>query len=146
MTEETANVHWEGSGKEGVGQISTETPALQSYPYGFASRFEDDRRSTNPEELMAAAHAACFTMAFSFACAKAGFETAAVDTKAQVRLTQQGEGFVIDRIALRLNANVPGMEEAYFQEIAQTAKRDCPLSKALASVAEISLTAELQTP
>jgi osmotically inducible protein OsmC len=139
-------VHWEGSGKEGVGQISTETAALQSYPYGFASRFEDDRRSTNPEELLAAAHAACFTMAFSFACAKAGFETATVDTTARVRLTQQGEGFVIDRIILILNANVPGIEEAHFQEIAQTAKRDCPLSKALASVTEITLTAALQTP
>jgi osmotically inducible protein OsmC len=146
MTEKTASVHWEGSGKEGVGQISTETAALQSYPYGFASRFEDDRRSTNPEELLAAAHAACFTMAFSFACAKAGFETATVDTTARVRLTQQGEGFVIDRIILILNANVPGIEEAHFQEIAQTAKRDCPLSKALASVTEITLTAALQTP
>ncbi|MES2583099.1 MAG: OsmC family protein [Pseudomonadota bacterium] len=146
MTEKSASVHWEGSGKEGVGQISTETAALQSYPYGFASRFEDDRRSTNPEELLGAAHAACFTMAFSFACAKAGFETATVDTKAQVRLTQQGEGFVIDRIALSLNADVPGMEEAYFQEIAQAAKRDCPLSKALASVPEITLVARLQTP
>ena len=146
MTEKIASVHWEGSGKEGIGQISTETAALQSYPYGFASRFQDDRRSTNPEELLGAAHAACFTMAFSFACAKAGFETATVDTKAQVRLTQQGEGFVIDRIALRLNADVPGMDEAYFQEIAQTAKRDCPLSKALASVPEITLVATLQTP
>jgi osmotically inducible protein OsmC len=146
MTEKTASVHWEGSGKEGVGQISTETAALQSYPYGFASRFEDDRRSTNPEELLAAAHAACFTMAFSFACAKEGFETATVDTTARVRLTQQGEGFVIDRIILILNANVPGIEEAHFQEIAQTAKRDCPLSKALASVTEITLTAALQTP
>ncbi len=146
MTEKSASVHWEGSGKEGVGQISTETAALQSYPYGFASRFEDDRRSTNPEELLGAAHAACFTMAFSFACAKAGFETATVDTKAQVRLTQQGEGFVIVRIALSLNADVPGMEEAYFQEIAQAAKRDCPLSKALASVPEITLVARLQTP
>ena len=146
MTEKSASVHWEGSGKEGVGQISTETAALQSYPYGFASRFEDDRRSTNPEELLGAAHAACFTMAFSFACAKAGFETATVDTKAQVRLTQQGEGFVIDRIALSLNADVPGMDEAYFQEIAQAAKRDCPLSKALASVPEITLVARLQTP
>ena len=146
MIEKTASVHWEGSGKEGVGQISTETAALQSYPYGFASRFEDDRSSTNPEELLAAAHAACFTMAFSFACAKAGFETATADTKAHVRLTQQGEGFVIDKIALRLNSKVTGMEEAYFQQIAQTAKRDCPLSKALASVAEITLTAALQTP
>lgn len=145
MNEKSASIHWDGSGKEGMGQISTETAALQSYPYGFASRFEDDRHSTNPEELLAAAHAACFTMAFSFACAKAGFETASVDTRALVRLTQQGEGFVIDRIALILNADVPGMDDAAFQQIAQAAKRDCPLSKALASVPEITLVATLQT-
>lgn len=145
MTEKAASVHWEGSGKEGQGQISTETAALQSYPYGFASRFEDERRGTNPEELLGAAHAACFTMAFSFACAKAGFETASVDTKALVRLTQQGESFVIDRIALRLEADVPGMDDAYFQKIAQTAKQACPLSKALAGVSEITLIATLQT-
>lgn len=118
MTEKNASVHWVGSGKEGVGQISTETAALQSYPYGFASRFGDDRRSSNPEELLAAAHASCFTMAFSFACEKAGFATAVVDTKAQVRLVAQGEGFAIDKIALQLQADVPGMDEALFQTIA----------------------------
>ena len=143
MIEKTASVHWEGQGKKGQGQISTETGALRQYPYGFASRFEDDRRGTNPEEILGAAHAACFTMAFSFACDKAGFATALVDTQARVRLTPQGEGFIIDRIALTLNATVPGIDEARFQEIALAAKRDCPLSKALASVAEISLQATL---
>src|ERR1035438_5236110 len=68
MTDKTASVHWEGRGKQGAGKISTQTDALKSYPYGYRSRFEDDRRGTNPEELLAAAHAACFTMAFSFAC------------------------------------------------------------------------------
>lgn len=82
-------------------------------------------------------------MAFSFACDKAGFATTAVDTQAQVRLVRQGEGFVIDRIALTLKAIVPGIDEARFQEIAHTAKRDCPLSKALASVPEITLQAAL---
>ena len=144
MIEKTASVHWEGPGKKGQGQISTETGALARYPYGFASRFEDDRRGTNPEEILAAAHAACFTMAFSFACDKAGFATGKVDTKASVRLTQQGEGFVIDRIALTLNAVVPGIDDARFQEIALAAKRECPLSKALAAVAEISLQAALK--
>ena len=143
MNEKTASVHWDGSGKKGQGQISTETGALERYPYGFASRFEDDRRGTNPEEILAAAHAACFSMAFSFACDKAGFATRALDTQARVRLAQQGEGFVIDRIALTLKASVPGMDEAQFQEIAASAKRDCPLSKALASVPEISLQATL---
>ena len=144
MTEKTANVHWEGSGKEGEGRITTDTAALKNYPYGFASRFGDDTSSTNPEELLAAAHAACFTMAFSFACEKAGFETAIVNTKASVQLSQQGEGFVIDKIALTMKAEVPGIDEDRFQEIAQAAKRDCPLSKALAGVPEITLDAALQ--
>ena len=145
MTEKTASVHWEGQGKKGVGQISTETGALKAYPYGFASRFEGDARGTNPEEILGAAHAACFTMAFSFACDKAGIATTSVDTTAAVRLAKQGEGFVIDRIALTMEATVPGIDEAKFQEIAAAAKRDCPLSKALASVPEITLQATLKS-
>ena len=143
--EKSASVHWEGGGKAGKGQISTDTGALKAYPYGFASRFADDRKGSNPEEILGAAHAACFTMAFSFACDKAGFATQSVDTTAKVRLTQQAEGFAIDRIALTLRAAVPGMDEAKFQEIAAQAKRDCPLSKALASVPEITLQATLET-
>ena len=143
MTEKIASVHWEGRGKDGQGQISTETGALKLYPYGFASRFEDDRRGSNPEEILGAAHAACYTMAFSFACDKAGFATDTVDTTASVRLSKQGDGFVIDRIALKLEATVPGIDEAKFQETAASAKRDCPLSKALASVPEITLEAKL---
>lgn len=138
MTEKIASVHWEGQGK-----ISTETAALQAYPYGFGSRFEAARKGTNPEELLGAAHAACFTMAFSFACDKAGFATEEVDTQAAVRLVPQGEGFLIDRIALTLKAKVPGIDEAKFQQIAKAAKRDCPLSKALASVPETELSATL---
>src|SRR5579859_7163097 len=107
MTDKTAMVHWEGAGKKGVGKISTQTDALKSYPYGYGSRFEDDRRGTNPEELLAAAHAACFTMAFSFACDAAGFGTAGVDTTAAVRLVAKGGGFQIEHIALRLEATVP---------------------------------------
>ena len=143
MIEKSASVHWQGQGKKGVGQISTETDALKAYPYGFGSRFEDDRRGTNPEELLGAAHAACFTMAFSFACDKAGFATESVDTQARVRLVAQGDGFLIDRIALTLKAVVPGIDEAKFQEIAEGAKKACPLSKALASVPEITLSATL---
>ncbi|MBL0121669.1 MAG: OsmC family protein [Betaproteobacteria bacterium] len=144
MIEKKASVHWEGQGKAGKGQISTETGALKNFPYGFASRFEDDRRATNPEEILGAAHAACFTMAFSFACDKAGFATASVDTQASVRLAKQDDGFVIDRIALTLQATVPGLDDAKFQDLAHTAKRDCPLSKALASVPEITLEATLR--
>ena len=144
MTEKTASVHWEGQGKQGQGQISTETDALKDYPYGFGSRFEDDRKGTNPEELLGAAHAACFTMAFSFACDKAGYATEQVDTQAKVRLVPDGDGFVIDRITLTLDAKVPGIDPGQFQQIAEAAKRGCPLSKALASVAEITMAATLR--
>ncbi|MCU8006432.1 OsmC family peroxiredoxin [Shewanella sp. SM73] len=144
MIEKIATIQWQGQGKKGQGKISTETGALKQYPYGFGSRFEDDRRGTNPEEILAAAHAACFTMAFSFACDKAGFATANIDTKASVRLAKQGEGFVIDRIALTMSAEVAGIDEAKFQEIAAAAKCDCPVSKALAGVEEITLQATLK--
>jgi osmotically inducible protein OsmC len=144
MSDKTATVHWEGQGKQGVGRISTQTESLKAYPYGFASRFEDDKRGTNPEELLAAAHAACFTMAFSFACDAAGFATASVDTSAAVRLVMKGGGFVIDKIALKLEASVPGIDAPTFQKIAAKAKADCPLSKALASVPEVTLEAVLR--
>ncbi|WP_353234934.1 OsmC family peroxiredoxin [Diaphorobacter ruginosibacter] len=141
--EKTATVHWQGAGKQGTGRISTETGALNGAPYGFASRFGDDRKATNPEEILAAAHAACFAMAFSFACDGAGIKTETVDTTAKVRLAMDGAGFKIDRIALTLNAKVPGLSEEQFQKIAAEAKAGCPLSKALASVPEITLTATL---
>ena len=145
MPDKKASVHWEGGAKTGRGQISTETDALKAYPYGFASRFEDDRRGTNPEELLGAAHAACFTMAFSFACEKAGLPTGTIDTKAGVRLVAKGDGFAIDRIALEMEASVPNIDEAKFQELAEAAKANCPLSKALASVPEITLKATLRS-
>ena len=144
MNEKKASVHWEGRGKQGVGRIGTETGAIKDAPYGFASRFEDDRRGTNPEEILGAAHAACFTMAFSFACDKAGFATGAVDTTASVRLVSKGEGFAIDRIALTLEADVPGIDEARFQELAAAAKANCPVSKALGAL-EITLDAKLES-
>jgi osmotically inducible protein OsmC len=143
MTEKKASVHWEGAGKTGIGNISTETGSLKAYPYGFASRFGDDRQGTNPEEILGAAHAACFTMAFAFACEKAGLATTSIDTTAAVRLVKEGEGFKIDRIALTLSAVVPGVDEVKFQEIAQSAKQNCPLSIALAAVPEITLQAKL---
>ena len=143
MSEKKASVHWEGAGKAGQGQISTETGALDRYPYGFASRFGDDRKSTNPEEILGAAHAACFTMAFSFAAEKAGVATEAVDTTASVRLSKDGDGFVIDHIALTLKAKVPGLDDAAFQKLAADAKAHCPLSNALAAVPEITLEAQL---
>jgi lipoyl-dependent peroxiredoxin len=144
MFEKKASVHWDGAGKTGQGRISTETGALKDHPYGFKTRFEDDRTGTNPEEIVGAAHAACFTMAFAFACEKAGIATQSIDTTAAVRLVKDGEGFKIDRIALTLQATVPGIDEAKFQELAQGAKQNCPLSKALAAVPEITLEAKLR--
>ena len=143
MSEKKASVHWEGAGTAGQGQISTETRALDRYPYGFARRFGDHRKGTNPEEILGAAHAACFTMAFSFAAEKAGVATESVDTTASVRLSKDGDGFVIDRIALTLKAKVPGLDDAAFQKLAADAKAHCPLSKALAAVPEITLEAQL---
>jgi osmotically inducible protein OsmC len=124
MTEKTANVHWAGAGKNGQGHISTETGALERYTYGFASRFDD----------------ACL----DFACEKAGFTSQRVDTQAHGRLSPKGAIFEIDRIILKLSAAVPGIDEVRFQEIALTAKRECPLSKALAAVAEIRLQTTLE--
>jgi len=144
MSEKTAHVRWEGRGKAGLGKISTpQTDALKDYPYGFATRFGNDRTGSNPEELLAAAHAACFTMAFSFACDKAGFATNKIDTQASVHLKAEDGGFLIDRIALVLHATVPGIDEAQFQSLVEGAKTDCPLSKALAGVPQISLQAVL---
>lgn len=145
MTEKSASVLWDGSGKNGSGKVSTGSGALMDYPYGFESRWGEDRRSTNPEEILGAAHAACFTMAFSFACEKAGFATTTIDTQAHVRLSAQGDGFVIDRIALHMKATVPGIDEGQFQQITASAKLNCPVSKALAGVAEITLQATLET-
>jgi osmotically inducible protein OsmC len=143
MTEKTGTVHWEGNGSQGHGAISTETSALDQHPYGFGSRFEGRTDGTNPEELLGAAHAACLTMAFAFACEKAGFTPTAVDTQCRVRLAKVDGGFLIDRLALTLKASVPGLDPGQFQSIAQKVKRECPLSKALASVPEITLDAAL---
>jgi len=144
MSERKGSAHWQGRGKEGQGRISTETGTLKDANYGFATRFEEDKRGTNPEELIAAAHAACFSMAFSFGCDKAGFATQAVDTTASVRLVMKDGGFSIDRIALEMSATVPGIDEAKFQELAQGAKTGCPVSKALGGVPEITLKATLR--
>ena len=144
MSEKSASVHWEGQGKNGKGRISTETGALKDYPYGFASRFEDDRRGTNPEEILGAAHAGCLTMAFAFALEGAGLTATSIDTMAAVRLAKDGPGFKIDRIQLELEAVVPGIDDARFQQLANGAKEGCPLSKALASVPEISFKATLK--
>lgn len=130
MTVNSATARYEGFGKDGKGHIWTKRGALDAKPYGFASRFEDGP-GTNPEELIAAAHAACFTMALSFALAKAGHSDGQLDTEAKVTLDKDGEGFAVTKSALTLAANVPGIAQADFDRIAHDAKANCPISKLL---------------
>lgn len=133
---------WQGGIKDGKGTISTESGALQGYPYGFASRFEGQRGS-NPEELIGAAHSSCFTMALSLMLTEAGLKPTQLDTTAEVVLEQVEGGFAITSIKLTLKAKIPGTDDATFQSIAAKAKAGCPVSKLLK--ADITLEATLVT-
>ena len=135
-----ASAHWEGDIKKGKGTISTQSGALKEQPYGFNTRFED-APGTNPEELIGAAHAGCFSMAFSLELGNAGYTADSIDTKAKVTLDKDGDGFSITRIHLDMNAKIPGIDDAEFQKIANGAKEGCPVSKVLN--AEITLDAKL---
>lgn len=136
MITRTASARYEGFGKEGKGHVSTQSGVLTDNQYGFNTRFEDGA-GTNPEELIAAAHASCFTMALSFALAKEGLTGGTLETTAKVKLDKDGDGFKVSRSDLVLTATVPGIEEAAFKTIAEGAKANCPISKLLN--AEISL-------
>ncbi|MPY75460.1 MAG: OsmC family peroxiredoxin [Alphaproteobacteria bacterium] len=131
---------WQGGIKDGKGTISTESGALSAYPYGFASRFEGQRGS-NPEELIAAAHASCFTMALSLILGEAKLTAEQMDTSAEVTLEQKDDGYAITAVHLTLKAKVPGATQATFEELAAKAKAGCPVSKLLK--AEITLDAAL---
>jgi osmotically inducible protein OsmC len=122
------SAHWAGGIKDGKGAISTESGALTAYPYGFASRFED-LPGTNPEELLAAAHAACFTMALSLMLGEAKLKAEALDTSANVILEQVAGGFAITAVHLKLEARIPGADQATFEAVAAKAKAGCPVSK-----------------
>ena len=135
-----ASAHWEGDIKKGKGTISTQSGALKEQPYGFNTRFEDEP-GTNPEELIGAAHAGCFSMVFSLELGSAGYTADSIDTKAKVTLDKDGDGFSITRIHLDMNAKIPGIDDAEFQKIANGAKEGCPVSKVLN--AEITLDAKL---
>ena len=137
MTTRTATARYEGFGKEGKGQITSASGVLDATPYSFNTRFGDEP-GTNPEELIAAAHASCFTMALSFALAREGFTTGTLETSAKVTLDKQGEGFAITRSDLTLAAEIEGIDGAQFERIAADAKANCPVSKVLN--AEITLT------
>lgn len=134
------SAHWEGSIKEGHGTISTESHALKNQPYGFNTRFES-KPGTNPEELLGAAHAACFSMALSLILGDAGLTANSIDTKAEVSLNKVADGFEIDAVALKLEAEVPGATPEQFQELANKAKTGCPVSKLFK--ANITLDAKL---
>jgi osmotically inducible protein OsmC len=130
MVTRTASARYDGLGKDGKGQVSTQSGVLEGQQYGFNSRFEEGK-GTNPEELIAAAHASCFTMALSFALARAGFADGTLETKAAISLDQADGGFVITRSALTLAASIAGIGEEQFEEIAAGAKANCPVSKLL---------------
>ena len=124
------SAQWSGGIKDGKGAISTESGALQSYPYGFASRFEG-KAGSNPEELLGAAHAACFTMALSLILGEAKLTATRMDTTARVTLEQVEGGWAINAVHLTLRAKVPGADAATFAELAAKAKAGCPVSKVL---------------
>ncbi|UPG88419.1 OsmC family protein [Luteibacter aegosomaticola] len=132
---------WTGNIKEGQGLISSQTGVLKDAPYGFASRFEDGPGS-NPEELLGAAHAACFTMALSLMLGNNGLTANRIETKADVTLAKDGEGFSITKVHLTTKAQIPGTDQAKFAEIARQAKEGCPVSKVLK--AEITMDATLE--
>ncbi len=142
MITRTARARYQGMGKDGQGWVSTQSGALQDQAYGFTTRFENEP-GTNPEELVAAAHAGCFTMALSFALAKNGVTQGTLETEARVKLEKDGEGFKVTRSDLELTADVP-LEEARLRELAEDAKANCPISKLLN--AETSLEVRVRQP
>ncbi len=141
MPDRKADARWEGSLQDGKGSMRLGGGAWEG-PYSFSSRFEDGT-GTNPEELIAAAHAGCFSMALSGALTRAGFAPTSVATTATVKLNKTDEGFRIQRIDLSTDAVVPGLDPAQFAEIAENAKKTCPVSVALGGVGEIVLDARL---
>jgi osmotically inducible protein OsmC len=134
----SATARYDGTGKEGKGTLTTQSGVLQDQRYGFHSRFEDGP-GTNPEELIAAAHAGCFTMALSFALAKEGVSDARLETTAKVTLVPEGDGFTVTRSDLQLTADVDGIDESRLRELAEQAKRNCPISKLLKAEMELTV-------
>lgn len=140
----TAKSHWQGSAKEGGGHLSTQSGVFDEQPYSFKLRFEneDGQQGTNPEELIGAAHAGCYNMALSVALSEADHAPESLDTAAEVYLESKDGGFAITRIVLDLRAKIPSIDEATFNELAEGAKANCPVSKALQGV-EIELKKQL---
>lgn len=135
-----ASAAWRGTGRDGDGDLTTDSGVLKQTPYSFRTRFED-QPGTNPEELIAAAHAGCFTMALAFQLQQAGYTPTELATEAAVSLEPVGPGYRITRSALTLKASVPGLDEETFRRLAGEAEKNCPVSRALN--AEITLDATL---
>jgi osmotically inducible protein OsmC len=142
MPTRTASAVWNGSLTEGNGTMRMGSGAYEG-PYSFQSRFEEGE-GTNPEELIAAAHAGCYSMALSGELGQAGHEVESIETEATVHIDKVPEGFAIKRIELRTQVSAPGVDDAAFQEAAEAAKKGCPVSQALAAVESIELDAELR--
>ena len=140
MSVRKARAVWQGTGKDGTGHMTTDSGVLDSTPYSFKTRFENEK-GTNPEELIAAAHAGCFTMALAFQLQAAGFAATELSTEAAVTLEKEGAGFKVSKSALTLQAQIPGIEKSKFDELAKAAEEGCPISKLLK--AEITLDATL---
>jgi osmotically inducible protein OsmC len=136
-----ATAVWNGSGRDGTGKLTSASGVLSDTTYGYKSRFEDGP-GTNPEELIAAAHAGCFSMALAFGLQAAGFTPDEIHTEAAVTLEPEGQGFKISKSALTLRARIPGIDGAKFLELAKGAEQNCPVSKVLN--AEITLDAKLE--
>lgn len=144
MLTRSSQAQWKGNGMEGQGSLTTQSGAFQNQPYSFKTRFasEDGRAGTNPEELIAAAHAGCYAMALSFALTGAGHPPDELIVKASVAMDKEDVHWFVKTITLELNAKVPGIEKDKFQALAEQAKKTCPVSKALSAV-EIQLKAQL---
>jgi osmotically inducible protein OsmC len=141
MPKRRAEAAWDGSLQDGSGRMSMASGSYEG-AYSFQSRFKEGE-GTNPEELIAAAHAGCFSMALSGELGRAGHEPESVETAATVHIEKAGEGFAINRIELSTRARVPGLEASEFERLAQAAKEGCPVSKALGAVESIELEAQL---
>ncbi|GIL39862.1 OsmC family protein [Roseiterribacter gracilis] len=140
MSKTHGSARWKGGIKDGIGAITTKSGALSDYPYGFASRFEG-KPGTNPEELIGAAHAGCFTMALSLILGEAGFTAEQMNTRSEITLEKLDDGFTITEAHLTLEAKIPGIDQAKFEELAGKAEKGCPVSKLLK--AKITLDAKL---
>lgn len=145
MLKRSASAVWHGTGPKGNGTISTLSGALKDQPYATNMRFqsEDGKAGTNPEELIAAAHASCFTMALAFQITNANMEPTELKTTATVSLEKQEAGWTITAIHLDTSGKVPNIDAAKFEELAQAAKKGCPISRALGAISNITMSAKL---